>query len=360
MVDIRKKRWALIGLTAAAAVALSGCAGESGDAAGTEGPDAGGSGEKIIVYTNSNSDGRGEWITEKAKEAGFDIEIVGLGGADLTNRIIAEKNNPVGDVVFGLNNMFFEQLKAEDAIEAYEPSWSGEVPQESGDPADGAYWPLVEQAIVTVYDQNRITDPPADLEELYTGTGYAGRYEVNTALGQATPQLVLASILTENLDKDGDLGVSDKGWDLVADYFANGSPAVEGTDLYARITRDEVDYGVLPSSGIAARDEEYGTKTGIIVPEYGVPYVTEQIAPIAGSGNEEQAQKFIDWFGSAEVQGEFAAEFNAMPVNEKAIEKANPEVVKLMDNLPRQDIDFGFVSEHLGDWVEKVTLEYIG
>lgn len=361
MVDMRKKRWSLIGITAATAIALAGCsAGAEPTGEETGSSEGGGEGGTLIVYTNSNSDGRGEWITEQAAEAGFEIEIVGLGGADLTNRIIAEKNNPVGDVVFGLNNMFFEQLKAEEAITAYEPSWSGEVPEDAGDPADGAYWPLVEQAIVTVYDENRITDAPESLEELYTGTGYAGRYEVNTALGQATPQLVLASILTENLDEDGDLGVSDDGWKLVESYFANGSPAVEGTDPYARITREEIDYAVLPSSGIAARDEEYGTKTGIIVPEYGVPYVTEQIAPIAGSGNEEQAQEFIDWFGSAEVQGEFAAEFNAMPVNADAIEKANPEVVELMDNLPRQEIDFGFVSENLGPWVEKVTLEYIG
>lgn len=359
MVDTRNRRWLLIGLTAATAIALSGCA-AAAEEPGADGGETDAPAETLIVYTNSNSDGRGEWITEKAAEAGFEIEIVGLGGADLTNRIIAEKNNPVGDVVFGLNNMFFEQLKAEDAITAYEPEWSGEVPEDAGDPADGAFWPLVEQAIVTVYDENRITDAPESLEELYTGMGYAGRYEVNPALGQATPQLVLASILTENLDEDGDLGVSDEGWKLVESYYANGSPAVEGTDLYARITRDEVDYGVLPSSGIAARDAEYGTKTGIIVPEYGVPYVTEQIAPIADSGNEEQAQKFIDWFGSAEVQGEFAAEFNSMPVNADAVEKANPEVVELMDNLPRQEIDFGFVSEHLGDWVEKVTLEYIG
>lgn len=360
MVDIRKKRWTLLGATAIAAVALSGCASGEGSAEGGEGSGEGGDGGTLIVYTNSNSDGRGEWITEQAAEAGFEIEIVGLGGADLTNRIIAEKNNPVGDVVFGLNNMFFEQLKAEEAITAYEPSWSGEVPADAGDPADGAYWPLVEQAIVTVYDENRITDAPATLEELYTDPAYAGRFEVNPALGQATPQLVLASILTENLDESGDLGVSDEGWALVESYYANGSPAVEGTDLYARIDRDEVDYGVLPSSGIEARDAEYGTSTATIVPEYGVPYVTEQIAQINGSGNDEAAQEFIDWFGSAEVQGAFAAEFNAMPVNEGAIEQANPEVVELMDNLPRQEIDFGFVSENLGAWVEKVTLEYIG
>ncbi|MFS0853274.1 extracellular solute-binding protein [Microbacterium sp. 179-I 3D4 NHS] len=359
MVDMRKRRWSLLGITAAAAIALSGCAAGDGSSDSGSGDGEGGSGDTLIVYTNSNSDGRGEWITEKAAEAGIDIEIVGLGGADLTNRIIAEKNNPVGDVVFGLNNMFFEQLKAEDAITAYEPSWSGEVPADAGDPADGAFWPLVEQAIVTVYDENRITDAPTDEEDLWT-EDYAGRYEVNPALGQATPQLVLASILTRYLDEDGDLGVSDEGWEKVEAYYANGSPAVEGTDLYARISREEVDYGVLPSSGIAARDEEYGTTTGMIVPEYGVPYVTEQIAQINGTGNEEKAQEFIDWFGSAEVQGEFAAEFNSMPVNEGAIEQANPEVVELLEGLPRQDIDFGFVSENLGAWVEKVTLEYIG
>lgn len=357
MVDIRKKRWSLLGIAAVAAVTLTGCAGGSTETDG--GSSDGGSDATLIVYTNSNSDGRGEWITEKAADAGIDIEIVGLGGADLTNRIIAEKNNPVGDVVFGLNNMFFEQLKAEEAITAYEPEWSGEVPADAGDPADGAFWPLVEQAIVTVYDENTTTDAPSDEEDLWTEE-YAGRYEVNPALGQATPQLVLASILSRHLDEDGDLGVSDEGWELVEAYYANGSPAVEGTDLYARITRDEIDYGVLPSSGIAARDEEYGTKTGMIVPDYGVPYVTEQIAQINGTGNEAKAQEFIDWFGSAEVQGEFAAEFNSMPVNEGAVEQANPEIVELMGTLDRQDIDFGFVSENLGAWVEKVTLEYIG
>lgn len=347
----------IVGAAAASALLLTGCAATSD--AGAGGSSADSSDGPLIVYTNSNSDGRGEWLQAEAEEAGFDVEIVGLGGADLTNRIIAEKNNPVGDVVFGLNNMFFEQLKAEEAIEAYTPAWSDEVPADAGDPADGAFWPLVEQAIVMVYDENTITDAPTSLDALWTDAAYAGRYEVNTALGQATPQLVLLGILTPYLDEEGELGVSDEGWEQVAQYFANGSPAVEGTDLYARITRGEVDFGILPSSGIAARDAEYGTSTGIIVPEDGVPYVTEQIGVINGSAKAEQAQEFIDWFGSAEVQGAFAAEFNAMPVNESAVAQANPEVVELMESLPRQEIDFGFAREMLPQWIEKVELEYL-
>ncbi|QCR19702.1 extracellular solute-binding protein [Agrococcus sp. SGAir0287] len=334
---------------ALAGIALAGCASGDGGSGDAGGP--------LIVYTNSNGDGRGEWLTAQAEEAGFEIEIVGLGGADLTNRILAEVNNPVGDVVFGLNTMFFETLKAEDAITAYEPSWSDEVPQDAGDPVDGAYWPLVDQAIVTVYDASTVTDPPADAADLWSSEEYAGTYEVNTQLGQATPQLVVAGILAPYVDDEGE--VSDEGWEAVEAYYANGSPAVEGTDLYARFQQGDVQYGVLPSGGIVARDAEYGTETAILPQADGVPFVTEQIGVIAGTQREEQAQEFIDWFGSAEVQGAFAQEFNAMPVNEIAAEQANPEVVELVGSVERADIDYALVREHIGSWVERIQLEYL-
>ena len=72
MVDIQKKRWSLLGITAIAAVALTGCAGSEQPGAddASKGGDGGGT---LIVYTNSNSDGRGEWITEQAEEFGYQV-----------------------------------------------------------------------------------------------------------------------------------------------------------------------------------------------------------------------------------------------------------------------------------------------
>lgn len=111
----------------AAAVAvtlLAGCGGEAAPGASGEASSApaGGSGDTLVVYTNSNGEGRGDWLTQKAGEAGFKIEIVGAGGADATNKLIAEKNNPIADVAFGLNNMYFSQVKAADALEPYKPA----------------------------------------------------------------------------------------------------------------------------------------------------------------------------------------------------------------------------------------------
>ncbi|CAN7186685.1 extracellular solute-binding protein [Pseudarthrobacter oxydans] len=349
----------------AAAVAvtlLAGCGGgeaspaASGDASSAP---AGGSGDTLVVYTNSNGEGRGEWWTAKAAEAGFKIEIVGAGGADATNKLIAEKNNPIADVAFGLNNMYFSQIQAEDALEAYEPSWADEVDKELGD--GETYWPLVKQAILLGYNSDKIPadKAPQDWTDLWTKDEFKDRYERVTGLGTATAQLVFAGILSRYQDDSGDLGVSDEGWKQVEQYFQNGSPAVAKTDLFARIASGEVDMGQMPSSIIAEREKSFNVNVETVVPSVGVPLAVEQIALVKGTEKKQQAQKFIDWFGSAEVQGEFAQQFNAMPVNKEAEAQANPEVVDFFADLKQQDIDWDFVQENMGAWVEKIELEYM-
>ena len=348
----------------AAAVAvtlLAGCGGgtTSPAASGDASAPAGGSGDTLVVYTNSNGEGRGDWLTAKAAEAGFKIEIVGAGGADATNKLIAEKNNPIADVAFGLNNMYFSQIKAEDVLEPYEPSWAGEVDEEL---ADGeTYWPLVKQAILLGYNSDKISKEaaPQDWTDLWTRDEFKDRYERVTGLGTATAQLVFAGILSRYRDDSGDLGISDEGWKQVEQYFQNGSPAVAKTDLFARIASGEVDMGQMPSSIIADREKSFNVNVETVIPSVGVPLAVEQIALVKGTEKKEQAQKFIDWFGSADVQGQFARQFNSMPVNEGAAAQANPEVVDFFADLKQQDIDWEFVQENMGAWVEKIELEYM-
>lgn len=320
------------------------------------------SGETLVVYTNSNGEGRGDWVTQKAAEAGFKIQIVGAGGADATNKLIAEKNNPVADVAFGLNNMYFEQVKAAGAIEPFTPSWAGEVDPAKGDKSDSkAYWPLVQQAILLGYNSAKYTkdQAPKDWTDLWTQDKFKSRYERVTGLGTATAQLVFASILTRYKDDGGDLGVSDEGWKQVQAYFKNGTPAVAKTDLFARIASGDTDMGQMPSSIIADREKAFNVKVDTVMPSVGVPLAIEQVALVKGSKKKDEALKFINWFGSAQTQGQFAQQFNAMPVNTQAVAQAKPEVVDFFKNLKQQDIDWGFVQANMAKWVEKIELEYM-
>lgn len=353
------KRMNLVAVTAASALLLTACGGSSSE--GGADPTAG-AGEPLVIYTNSNSEGRGEWLQEKAEAAGFDIEIVGAGGGDATNKLIAEKNNPVADVVYGLNNVYYEQLKSEDVLEPYTPAWSAEVDESLADPgSDKAYWPLVEQAIVLAYNADTVSeaDAPQDWTDLWTEDEYKDRYERVSGMGAATTQLVMAGILSRYKDDSGDLGVSDEGWQQIEQYFQNGVPAVTDLDLFARFADGEVDFGQMPSSSIPGREAAYGVTSGAVSPEDGVPYAIEQVAIVKGSDNQDEAKKFVDWFGSGEVQGEWAAQFNSLPVNETALESAKPEVVEFDEQFTHQDIDWNFVQENIGAWIEKIELEYM-
>lgn len=328
-------------------------AGENGEQVGT--------GATLTIYSNSVSDGRGEWLQERAAQEGFKIQFVDANAADMQNRLIAEAASPIADIAFGLNTILWEKLKAENILAQYVPVWADEISEGLNDP-DGYYHATVKQAILLVYDMNQVKpeDAPTDWLDLFTKEEFYGKYEYLTSLGGGTVRNVLAGILTRYQDPNGDLGISDEGWEAIAKYYEHGVPNESGVDLYGQFASEtsSVVCGQMWSSGIAARDEQYGVKTGYVVPEVGVPYAVESIAIVNGTKNMEEAQRFVDWFGSAEIQGEWAQEFSTLPANVNAVGMAdefNQEIAK----IPAQDIDWSLVSENIDAWCEKITLEYM-
>lgn len=317
-----------------------------------------GSDEPLVIYSNSTSDGRGEWLTEQAAEAGFEIQFVNLGGGDIQDRLVAEKANPIADVVFGLNNVFFEHLKADGVLEPYKPSWSDKVDSGIGD--DEQYWPIVREPIMLVYNDAAFSaaDAPQDWPDLWEEERFHNRYEVPTGLGGATTQMVLSGILARYLDESGDLGVSDEGWAAIESYFKNGNKAVKGTDLYARMKSDEVDAGQMWLAGKANREKEYDIQTTAVHPAIGVPMATQHVAKVAGTDNPK-SEEFIDWFGSGEVQAAWSREFFTAPVNADALAGADQTAVEETDSFEPQDIDWPTIAKYLPAWIEKIELQYM-
>jgi len=364
-----KKKMVSLSLLSVLCLAVTACGGGGSNNAGSTPPAAAPSAstpaanepvknEKLIVYTNANSDGRGEWLIEKAKTAGFEIELVGAGGANLTNRLIAEKNNPIADVVFGLNNMLYENLKKENVLTKYVPKWAGDVEPGLNDP-EGYYHGLVKQAILLGYNPKNFTPEtaPKDWTDLYKNDAFKGKYEAPTLLGQITPQLVVAGILTRYKDPKGDLGIAKEGWDEIKKLYDNGVRAVEGEDFYANLASGKTPLGAVVSGTLSKKEEQYKVKAGIVSPSVGVPMIVEHAAIVKGTKKLATAERFVEWMGSAEVQGEFAAKFNAMPANTKAADKASDSVKALYSSLKAQQLDWGFVADNIGKWVEKIELQ---
>lgn len=81
----------------AAAAALTACGGSSSStttasstaaSAADNTPSNKGTGVTLTVYTNSETDGRDEWLIERAAQDGFKVQVVGAGAADTQNRLL--------------------------------------------------------------------------------------------------------------------------------------------------------------------------------------------------------------------------------------------------------------------------------
>ena len=316
--------------------------------------------EDLVIYTNSGAEGRAEWLIEKAKEQGFTIEVVHAGGGDTANRLIAEKNNPIADVVFGLNILQFEDFKAQDMLVEYVPAWVDEVDSTMCDP-EGFYHGIVKQAIVLIYNPEVYTEEtaPKDWTDLWTNPEYHGKYNL-FGLGGGTARTVLSGIAVRYLDPEGELGVSEEGWEQIKQYIQNGYFTGEGEDFVQNLIDKKVPMSMIWGSGVIDKADTYETTFGVMSPEIGVPFVVEQVGIMNGSNKVETAKAFIDWFGSAEVQGAWAQEFGSSPANKVAMENASEEAKALDAKLSKsQEIDWGIVQQSVEQWVEKIELEYM-
>ena len=358
------RRGAVAVLAGALALTATGCtaAADAGEtpAADALAPAATDGLETVVLYSNAISDGRGEWIAERAREElGIDLQLVDGGGGEIANRILAEQGNPQADVVFGLNQLLWAGLVDAGAITPFTPEWADEIPAGLNH-EDGYFHAVALVGNLLAFDAGQLdpADAPSDWLDLWTDPQWHGRYTHPNALTGSTVQMVLSGIFGRFLDADGHLGVSQEGWDHISGKFTNGLPTDQ--DIFAELVNPGSDavLGQIWHMGIGPREESLDMTAGIVVPEVGIPFSVEGAAVVTGASNPEGAQRFIDWFGSAEVMNAFGLAFDYLPANPAAHEGL-PEFTLRIAEIPTQEIDWAVVSANMGAWLEHIYLNYL-
>ena len=312
--------------------------------------------QELVIYSNSVSNGRGDWLTEKAKEAGFNIKMVDLPGAQLADRVIAEKNNAIADMVFGIGAVDSNKLRDANLLAQFKPDWLDKIDASLAD-KDGYYNPVIVQPLVLI-GSPEAKEMPKDWTEL--ASKYKGQYAVYGLTG-GTGRAIYGSILVRYLDENGDLGVSEKGWEVAKEYFANAYTLQKGESTVVKILDKEspIKYGMMWGSGALVGQKEQNVEFKVMSPEIGVPFVTEQTMILNTSKKQELAKEFINWFGQADIQAEYSQKFGSIPANKDAVKELPEATKKFVDQLKPQDINWEVVGKYLDQWVEKAELEYV-
>lgn len=337
------------------AVSFVGCGSLGNSSEKTTGASGANNSETICVYTNNASDGRDEWLINKAKEAGFNIQVVGLGASEVTNRMIAEKNNPLCDVVFGLNNIEYEKLKEEDCIQQWKPDWTETVDQSLID-KDGYYYPVTTTPLLLIGNAE-YNNMPSDWTDLAKDE-YKGLYQLHP-LGGGTANTVYASIVSRYKDPNGELGVSEEGWEIAAKIIGNAHNIAEGEDSIGEIIDGTYPLDQHWASGVLTEEKTRDYKFQIMTPEVGVPFVVESLAIAKDTDKYDRCVEFCNWLGSADMQLEWSDNFGTIPCQKDALENVGSDIRELMGKLKPQELDWQFIAENVDAWVEKAELEFV-
>ncbi|EFR31783.1 extracellular solute-binding protein [Eremococcus coleocola] len=317
-------------------------------------------GDKLVVYSNSLSDDREEWIAERAAKEGFNLEFVDGGGGEILNRLLAEKEAPQADITFGMDEASFADLAGQKMLVEFTPKWNENIPEEVNI-GNGYYYPLVEQRIFLIYNPEFINgeDVPKNWQDLAANPNLEGKFMVPNELGGGTNQKAAMSTLLQYKDENGEYGISDEGWSELEAYLAKGYMPGEDEDKWQNFADGKIPIMYTSTSALPMNEEQYGFKAEIVNPEQGVITMREQIGIINKGDDKDysEAERFVEWFGSDEIQAEWVPEFGSHPLNTVAYEKTTDRVKEIVEATKPMEVDWSFVSENIGSWVEKIKLE---
>lgn len=289
------------------------------------------------------------------------IEFTKAGDAgSLLNKALLTKDNPLADVIYGVDNTFLSRALNNDLFESYAAPGLADIPSVYQlDPSNRAL-PVDYGDVCINYDKAYFKAKgltmPASLSDL-TKPEYAGLL-VTENPASSSPGL---AFLLATIDQYGDLGYLDywkqlkaNGLVIVNDwetaYYTNFS-ASSGKGPQPMV----VSYGTSPAAEVVfASSPITESPTASLVGNGMCFRQVEFIGIVKGAKNRALAEKFVDLMLSQPVQEDIPLQMYVFPANSKA---AIPDVFLKNIQIPDKPVtmDPARIDQNREKWLEEWT-----
>ena len=306
--------------TAAAALllAVTGCStmgGESASEPSSPSTSAGGeTGGKVVLVTHSSFSLPKGLVRDFESESGIDLETRSAGDAGtLTAKLSLTKDNPTGDVAFGVDNTFASRPLDEGVFAAYEPTLPAGADEFALEEGADRLTPIDTASVCVNVDtdwfEERQVEPPQTLEDL-TDPAYEGLF---VTPGASTSSPGMAFFLATVAE------YGDEGWqDYWTDLLANGAKVVDGwEDAYYGDFTAGSETGTRPivvsydsSPAFTVKDGASSTAALLDTCFRQVEYA----GVLEGADNPDGAAALVDWMLGDEVQSALPESMYVFPV----------------------------------------------
>ena len=268
----------------------------------------------------------------------------------VTAKLLAEKNNPQADVVWGLAATSLLLLKSEGMLEAYAPAGVDKLDPKFVDKSDPPTWTGMDAWVAAVcyntVEAGKLgLKPPTSWKDL-TDPMYKGHVIMPNPNSSGTGFLDVSSWLQMFGEDDG-WAYMDGLHDNIARYTHSGSKPCK------LAAAGEIPIGV-SFAFRGAKSKADGAPLEIIVPSEGVGWDMEATAIVAGTANLDAAKALVDWSVTQKANEMYNSGYAVVAI---------PGVAKPVEHFPEGlvdamiDNDFEFAANNrkriLAEWQKR-------
>jgi iron(III) transport system substrate-binding protein len=305
---------------------------------------------KVIIYTAKENEEIAEYIpvAEKALPD-LTLEVLRLSTGDLTARLLAEKERPLADVIWGVAATSMEIFKREGMLEPYAPKGVEDILPVFKSAEDPPYWVGVDGYVNAIcYNTEKAKEfnlPMPETWEDLLDPAFKGHLVMPNPASSGTGYMYVSGILQA-------MG-EEAGWDFLTKLDQNmGIYTKSGSKPCKMAAAGEYAVG-LSFAFVGVRLKKDGAPIEVIVPK-GTGWEVEANGLVKGTEVPEAAKRFLDWAISDEAMNLYAKYFGVMAKSGyKPPEGFPPDVV---DRLWK--IDFTWSSENRDRILEQWTAKF--
>ncbi|UCE54955.1 MAG: ABC transporter substrate-binding protein [Desulfobacterales bacterium] len=302
--------------------------------------------ERVVVYTSLETEETVEYLKLAKKElSDLDIQSIRLSTGELGARMLAEKDNPQADCVWGWAVTNMAGFVERGMLVPYKPKGWEKIPANFKDP-DG-YWTAIDLYAAALVPNTKVLEEknlpmPKGWNDLLNPV-YKGMLIMPNPASSGTGFLQVASLLVL-LDPDykNKPVEQNKAWDFLKELDKNMGQYIKSGSKPAKLTAAG-EYAVGCSFAFVYSSlKKRGSPVALVLPEEGVGFELETNALLKGAKHETAAKKFLDWAISKSAMEEYA-KFK-LGVTYPGI--AGPKDLPALDTIKLAPMDFPWQSKN--------------
>jgi iron(III) transport system substrate-binding protein len=250
--------------------------------------------EKVVVYTSLETDETVKYLEVARKDlSGLQIDIIRLSTGELGARMLAEKDNPQADCIWGWAVTNTEQFIPKGMLEPYKAKGVEKLDKRFAHPKN--YYAGIDMYIAAFCVNKKVLEEkglpmPKGWNDLLNPK-FKGLIAMPNPAASGTGFLQVASLLQMYGAKEG----KEDGWEFLkkldknmGEYIKSGSRPAKNTAQGEFAVGCSFDF-------VVGELKKQGFPVEFVFPVEGAGYEVEANALLKGAKNPKAARKFLDW-----------------------------------------------------------------